>query len=483
MSAAAIERPVLAVVGGGPAGMAAASAALARGVDVVLVDSYPRLGGQLLRQPADDHAGTATSSDAGRRLPARFRHLAAAPRLSHLAETTVWLAEQNGDGVTLWLDRPDGPRSVNAAALVLATGATELVLPFPGWDLPGVMTAGAAQALWKGHAVSVGRRVVVAGSGPFLLPVAESLLHSGSTVLAVVEAAPARWLGRHLWSGIVHTAKAVEAARYLRTLHRAAVPIITSSALVRAEGADAVEAVVVSRIDADGRPVAGSGRRIEVDAACVSFGFLPRLELARQLGLAEARRGSPAKLVVACDRSMASSVPGIFVAGEATGIGGGTVAEIEGEIAGRSAARWLGHHRHPPWRERADRAEDALSSARLAHARHLARVLEATFPERPEMISIADEATIVCRCEDVTLGDIRRAVEAGATTVAGARGLSRCGMGYCQGRTCGRLLEIAVARLGGRPPSEVGDLSSRPIATPVPLGLVAGSLSGPSSER
>jgi D-hydroxyproline dehydrogenase subunit alpha len=466
---------VLAVVGGGPAGMAAAAAALACGAEVVLVDSFARLGGQLHRQPAHDPAGRGPPPPAGPRLPARFQHLATAPRFTCLAGTTVWLAERKGDGVTLWLDRPGGPRSVDAAGLVLATGATELVLPFPGWELPGVTTAGAAQALWKAHGVRVGGRVIVAGSGPFLLPVAESLLHAGSKVLAVVEAAPARWLARHLWGGMAHTAKAFEAARYLRALRRAGVPIITSSTVVRAEGSDALEAVVVDRIGTDGRPPAGSGRRIEVDAACVSFGFLPRLELARQLGLSEARRGSPARSVVTCDSTMASSVPGIFVAGEATGIGGGAVAEIEGEIAGRSAARWLGGSRQAQRRERLNRARDALLSARLAHARHLGRVLEATFPERPQMLSISDDATIVCRCEDVTLGEIRRAVESGATTVAAARGLSRCGMGYCQGRTCGRLLEIAVARLGGRPLSEVGDLSSRPIATPVPLGLVADS--------
>jgi NADPH-dependent 2,4-dienoyl-CoA reductase/sulfur reductase-like enzyme len=475
VTARAVAGPLLAVVGGGPAGMAAASAALARGVEVILVDSFARLGGQLHRQPAHDPAFTATSSAAGTRLPARFRHLATAPRLTCLAGTTVWLAERKGNGVTLWLDRADGPASIDAAGLVMATGATELVLPFPGWDLPGVTTAGAAQALWKGHGVRVGSRVVVAGSGPFLLPVAESLLHAGSTVLAVVEAASARWLARHLFGGLAHAGKAVEAAGYLRALRLAGVPIMTSSAVVRAEGGGAVEAVVINRIGADGRPQKGTGRRIAVDALCVSFGFLPRLELARQLGLAERKRGSPAMSVVACDSAMASSVPGIFVAGEATGIGGGAVAEIEGEIAGRSAASWLGRSRHSQRQDRAGRARDALLSARLDHARHLGDVLQAAFPERPGMMSIADDGTIACRCEDVTLGDIRKAVQSGATTVAAARGLTRCGMGHCQGRTCGRLLEIAVASFGDRPLSEVGDLSSRPIATPVPLALVADS--------
>jgi NADPH-dependent 2,4-dienoyl-CoA reductase/sulfur reductase-like enzyme len=469
----ASERPMLVVVGAGPAGMAAAAAALDTGADVTLVDSSARLGGQLYRQPAGD-VSTSASPAAGPCLPERFRQLSRESRLTYLPETTVWLAEREGAGFRLWLDRPDGPRSTFGVAVVLATGASELVVPFPGWDLPGVTTAGAAQALRKAYGLTIGDRVVVAGSGPFLLPVSASLAEGGATVLAVVEAAAAPWLARHLLGGLAHAGKAAEAARYLRVLRRAGVRLMTSSAVVRVEGDGAVERVVVSRLREDGRPIAATGESFRADAVCVSFGFVPRIELARQLGVAEIRRGSPPVSVLACDRTMAGSVPGVFVAGETTGIGGGAVAEIEGAIAGRSAARWLSRRAslpvRPGWRRL---VADAMLSVRLAHARHLAGVLAGAFPERPGWMSIADDDTIVCRCEDVTFGEIRHAVEAGATTVAAARGLTRCGMGYCQGRTCGRSLEMAVSTWSGHTLEEVGDLSSRPIAMPVALGLVA----------
>lgn len=479
MTGNASERPVLVVVGAGPAGMAAASAALGAGAGagVTLVDSGARLGGQLYRQPARDAAGSTSSPPAGLRLPERFRHLPGEPRLSYLAETSVWLAEREGSGFRLWLDRLDGPRSVHATALVIATGATELVVPFPGWDLPGVTTAGAAQGLLKAHGITIGRRVVVAGSGPFLLPVSAALVQAGAAVPAVVEAASAPWLAMRLIGGLAHPSKALEAARYLRILRGAGVEIMTSCAVVRAEGDGAVREVVVNRIREDGTPVSGTSESFGVHAVCVSFGFVPRLELARQLGVAETRRGSSSMSVLACDRTMASSVPGVFVAGETTGIGGGALAEIEGAIAGRSAARWLsGRGMQPGRRGTPGGVADARLSARLAHARHLAQLLEAAFPERPGWASIADDDTIVCRCEDVTSGEIRGAVEAGAATVAAVRGLTRCGMGYCQGRTCGRSLEMAVARWTGRPTADVGDLSSRPIAVPVALGLVARSV-------
>jgi NADPH-dependent 2,4-dienoyl-CoA reductase/sulfur reductase-like enzyme len=473
----------LLVVGAGPAGMAAAAAALRDGAEVTLVDSGARLGGQLYRQPARDAASSEapsrpTTPAAGPSLPERFRHLGSHPHLTYLPETTVWLAERDSSGFRLWLDRRDETRFVAGAAVVLATGATELAVPFPGWDLPGVTTAGAAQALWKAHGVRVGVRVVLAGSGPFLLPVSASLLHAGARLVAVVEAAAAPAVASRLAGGLAHPGKAAEAARYLNDLRRAGTRLMTSSAVVRAQGDGAVEEVVVNRLGPDGSPVGGAGRRFGVDAVCVSFGFLPRVELGRQLGVAEVRRGSPPKSFLGCDRTMASSVPGVWVAGEATGIGGGVVAELEGALAGGSAVRWLGRRGgRPAWR----RPEDAMLSVRLAHARHLGRLLEVAFPERAGWTSIADDDTIACRCEDVTFGEIRQAVEAGASTVAAVRGLTRCGMGYCQGRTCGRPLEMAVASWAGRPIDEVGDLSSRPIAMPVALGCVAKAVPPPAS--
>ena len=176
----------LVVVGAGPAGMAAADAAARRGVAVTLIDSTARLGGQIYRQPLRDSGGCEPARPAGPTLPARFRSLEDG-RVEMILGTSVWSASRGANSFTLRLDAMSGGRgtAVEARAVVLATGASELVLPFPGWELPGVFAAGGAQALLKSQHVLVGQRVLVAGSGPLLLPVAASLAHSGAKVVAV----------------------------------------------------------------------------------------------------------------------------------------------------------------------------------------------------------------------------------------------------------------------------------------------------------
>ena len=184
--------PDVIVVGAGPAGMAAAAAASAGVLAVVLVDGAPRLGGQYFRQPLAEppNNGDQPVPPAGPRLPARFHHLTGNPAVELRLGCEVWSVSKGPSGFTILLT--DGvPAALHSPALVMATGASELTLPFPGWELPGVATAGAAQALLKSQHVPIGRRVVVAGTGPFLLPVAAALAEAGSRVL-VVEAAQAR---------------------------------------------------------------------------------------------------------------------------------------------------------------------------------------------------------------------------------------------------------------------------------------------------
>ena len=220
------------VVGGGPAGMAAAAAAAARGAEVVLVEGSARLGGQFFRQPVIDDASE--GGPAGPTLPARFHGLASDPLVELWLGCTVWSASRTASGFVLLLD--GGPRpSLRARTLVLATGASELVLPFPGWELPGVVTAGAAQALLKSQHVAIGQRVVVAGTGPFLLPVAAALAKAGARVTAV-EAARLTAAPRALPGLVAHPAKLAEAASYGWALASHRVRFLTGKAVIRCQG-------------------------------------------------------------------------------------------------------------------------------------------------------------------------------------------------------------------------------------------------------
>jgi D-hydroxyproline dehydrogenase subunit alpha len=495
MSTPARSESDIAVVGAGPAGLAAALAAASFGCAVTLIDSGAAIGGQIYRQSLLGPGRGAGAPGSGP-LPPRLHRAARHRRIRHLAATTVWHAEPEPDGgFRLWLAGPDrpgpaptpggqaggagptpggeaggtGPAVLRVRAVVLATGAAELVLPFPGWDLPGVTTAGAAQALLKSQDVTVGRRVLVSGSGPLLLPVAAGLAEAGVRVAAVLEATSARVGARHAVRFAAYPGKLREAAGYAAILARHRVPVRTGHAVVACRGAGQVERATIARLDRDWRPVPGSRREEAVDAVHVSFGFSPALDLARLLGCADAQHPARPTAAVRCDADLATSVAGVFAAGEVTGIGGAQAAEFEGYLAGASAARYLGRL-HPV----AYTARTRTLRARLGPARRFAALLDDAYPLRPGWLDWPEPRTIACRCEETRWAEIGQAVAAGAADVRSVKGLTRCGMGYCQGRICGPIVQYAVAAAAGRPLREVGDLHSRPVVTPVALGVVAG---------
>lgn len=430
----------LLVLGGGPAGLSAALAAAESGVDVNLVDAAPALGGQIWRQPQSAAAPRGAA-------PAPLQAARSHPRIEVLTSTSAWHASpRDGGGAVVHLDG----RMLEARAVVLATGATELSLPFPGWDLPGVVTPGAAQALLKAHGVPIGRQAVVAGTGPFLWPVAATLIRAGVRVAALVEAAPARQAMELAMRLAPHPGIGVQAAGYMRTVLAARTPVLSGSAVIAAHGADAVSSVTVRQRNG------GQVREIAVDSLCVGWGFVPAIEIARQLGCTEHGRQHSA---VAVNAEQATSVPGVFAAGEVTGIGGAVLAVAEGEIAGMSAARWLGASAP----ERCSRQ----ARRRRRSARRAALVLARTFPLPEGWTGWLTDDTVVCRCEEVTWRQVAKAIDAGITDARGIKGQTRCGMGWCQGRVCGPALAAAAAERSGQPSD--GDLATRPLAVPVSI--------------
>lgn len=481
-----VRRTGVVVVGAGPAGIAAALAAADAGVDVLLVDAARAVGGQYHRQlPEEFHAERPGRLQHGWQAFAALRQrIDRHERITHLAETSVWAIEPlavpaRGHRLRLQTGPTDAPgqqvTTVDTRALVLATGAYDRVLPFPGWDLPGVYTAGAAQALAKGQRVAVGKRVIVAGTGPFLLPVAESLLGVGADVVALLEAnRPVGVLKGWLSDPLAASGKAREGAGYAAMLARHRIALKHGYTVIAAYGAGRVESVTVARLDAKWCPVPGTERRVEVDAVCLGFGFTAQLELAvsARCTLGTGPDGGPAVVV---DEDQQTSAPGVFAAGELTGIGGADLAAAEGRLAGAAAAAMLTDA--PP-------AELADVRREVARGKRFATALAKAYPVRSGWQSWSAGDTVICRCEEVTRDDLRDSVV--DRDVLGTRSLklsSRAGLGICQGRVCSRTVaELAAAyRPGVRADAAAG--ARRPIAVPVRLRDLAATVDPADSQE
>ncbi|MFC5820466.1 FAD/NAD(P)-dependent oxidoreductase [Nonomuraea harbinensis] len=436
----------LAVVGGGPAGVAGALTAAQRGLRVVLVDSGVRPGGQYFRhRDVPDEPATKGFERFARQVRALE------DRADVMTRRQVWAVTREDDGFTVHCL---GGAAVRSRRLLIATGAHDRPLPFPGWDLPGVLTAGGAQALLKGHGVVAGRRVVVAGTGPFLLPVAAGLAAAGAEVPGVYEANGGLGLARH---PLLALDKAGEAAGYLAALARRRVPYRTRHAVVAAHGDRELEAVTVARLDRDWNVL--SARRVPCDTLATGYGFVPQLDLGVQLGCAT-RPDADGTPVLSVDAAQRTTVPGVWAAGEPTGVGGRHLAEIEGRVAGLSIAAARG----TAPATRAAGVPDVLLRRRT-RMRAFAAALLAAYPVKDGWRGWLRDDTVVCRCEEVPLAGIREARELGATDARSAKLLSRAGMGWCQGRVCA--YPVACLAGGGQAAPR------RPIAQPVTLADLA----------
>ncbi|MFJ7958067.1 FAD-dependent oxidoreductase [Streptomyces sp. NPDC096319] len=459
----------LAVVGAGSAGLSGAVTAAELGLSVALLDTSTQTGGQFYRHPAPAlgavrpealHHDWSAYSDLRRRLTGST--------VTHLPGHHVWSTVREGDGT--WavhaVTGADGdaerPVRIRARALLLATGAYERQLPFPGWTLPGVVGAGGAQAMLKSGLVLPGRRVVVAGSGPLLLAVATSLAAAGARVPAVVEAAGYLRYARSPRALAANPGKAAEALLHGAGLLRHRVPVRLRSAVTAVHGTDRVEAVTVTRLDADWRPVPGTGRTIGCDALAVGHGLVPQIELATTVGCAT-RPLPDGTLGLALDEHQETSERGLWAAGETGGVGGAELARTEGELAAHAiAARLLGR--------RTGTGRVAALRRRRDRMRAFADVMSAAHAPGPGWRHWLTDDTDVCRCEEVSAGRVREAVaELGARDARTVKLLTRAGMGWCQGRMCGTAVACLAAGDGAaEPPAE-----RRPFAVPVRLSTLA----------
>ena len=320
----------VAVVGAGPAGMAAAVEAAEAGASVLMLDEYAKPGGQFFKRAGDGfsvgRARLTREHDRGEALRQKLSH----PRIRVQSSALVWGRFDD----TLMIYRESHTEAVPRESSRDRDRRLRPSCGVSGVDSPGVISAGGAQTLAKTQWVKPGHRMLLAGAGPFLLPVAQSLLRAGVRIAAIVEATkPAQWL-RHAGSLWGQWPRFAEAWDYKRELRRAGAPAIYGHKIVRALGERKVEAAVIAKVDRDWHAIPGTERTIAVDGIATGYGFLPNIELAASCGC-DLRYDEFARAwFVRCDQTMATNVPGVFVAGEITGIGGSAVALAEGRIAG-----------------------------------------------------------------------------------------------------------------------------------------------------
>lgn len=483
-TASASTRYDVAVVGAGPAGLAAAVAAAEAGRRVVLVDAGEQPGGQYWRHPDEaaprgdeslGHHDWSTFTD----LRARLHQLSARQQITHVPRRQVWFVERptidESTAHTLHLTTAyteathagdEAPHSVTADALILCPGGYDRQLPIPGWDLPGVMAAGGVQALLKAHRTLVGRRAIVAGTGPFLLPVATGLAQAGADVVAVCEAGSITGWSRNPLAAAAVPSKAREAIEYAAALVRHRIPYRQRTAITAIHGSEVVESVELSRLDRGGR-IREKVDTAEVDLVALGWGFTPSLELITATGAAT-RKDIDDSLVAVVDAEQRATVPGVYVAGEATGVGGALLAVAEGELTGLVAAR--DQQRQVPQEDVQALQRRISRYRRFAAAMHTAHPVPRHWQEwlRPE--------TTVCRCEEVSYQQVCAARdELGAGDARTVKLMARPGMGWCQGRVCGFASAKLAAAQEGR---ELTGDDLRPTAklsftAPIPLEQLA----------
>jgi len=383
------------VVGAGPAGMAAAAVAANYGAGVCLIDDNALCGGQIWR----GHSDTEHHTDR------RFDQLQSALENGRIDLRYAAGVVANPVPDVLRLETSRGYDDIRYGRLILATGARERFLPFPGWTLQGVMGVGGIQAMVKAGLPIDGKRVVLAGSGPLLLAVAANLARKGAHILGIFEQASALQLARFGFELLAHPGKLRDGVAYRAATHSA--PYRTGSWVMQAHGESSLEAVTVSQ--------RGSVRRIECDYLGCGFHLVPNLELPSLLKC-EIQSG-----YVNVSGSQETSTQCVYCVGEPTGIGGLEKALCEGEIAGLVCAGRSATHLY----KRRDRYK------------RFAGKLDRAFAPRHELNQLATPDTFVCRCEDVS----RHALDS-MHSWREAKLHTRCGMGPCQGRICGPAAEF-----------------------------------------
>lgn len=454
------SRYPLVVIGAGPAGLAAAATAASHGVETALLDEQPAAGGQIYRniETVPDRRAELLGDE--------YRHgagLVEAMQSSgaeQFHETAIWSLKQSGE---IGLLQEGRARLIHADRVIIATGAQERPVPFPGWTLPGVMHAGAGQILLKQAGLVPDDGVVLAGSGPLLLLLAWQYLRAGVEVKAVLDTQPlANWLraAQHLPKALLAHHYITKGLKYKRDLKAAGVLTRHGIQDLRAVGGDhvhAVEYIYRNKL-----------QRIETPLLMTHFGVIPQTHLTRAAGCAHTWDSAQLCWRPDADHWGATDVDGVSVAGDGAGIGGARTAEHGGRLAALNAVHALGTI--------TAEERDRLGKKDLRWMKDELRIrpfLDAMFRPPKRMLRHPTDEEILCRCEEVTAGDIRREIDNGHRTPNAVKFHTRCGMGPCQGRQCADSVAQLIAFETDTRTREIEPYRVRPPIKPVTIGQMA----------
>ena len=351
--------------------------------------------------------------------------------------------------------------------LILAPGAHDRPVPFPGWTLPGVFTAGGAQMLVKMQRVLPGRRILLSGTGPLQLVLACQILDAGGEIAEILEAGDIEnWIAaaKGFWKNWDLLSDAIS---YVRRIRRFKVPLKRRHIIVEVRGKNCVEEAIVAEVDSDWRPKHETRRTIPVDAVCIGYGLVPSVELSRLAGCRHRYEPRLGGWIPERDENMETTIPEVYAVGDGSGIAGSQAAVQEGGIAAVAAAQSLGYLSEEEARSRKHPFRDKLEILG-----RLRKMLDDISVPRPGLYELATDNTVICRCEEVTIGDLKKVIQDGVWDVNEIKRLTRMGMGRCQGRMCATVVQETVARVRGIHAEEPGYLIQRPPVKPVTMGVL-----------
>ncbi len=451
------------ILGAGPAGLSAAVELARSGTEVAIVEDNPDVGGQVYRQPPEgfiikEEKHLVARHKIGHQLIQNLKKLSGKISIVHNAYTwglcnNKCLAVLHNGKINL----------IEFDKLFLCEGAIERSIPFRGWTLPGIMTAGGLQKMVINQGLLPGKRFLLAGSSPLLLSVAASLVAAGAEFVGVCEATSYLANLRLLPNILTHGSLLSEFISMQQKLLRRSVKFYRPYTIASAEGEAKVRKAILAKLDNSWVPIPGSETQIDIDIVGLGFGFLPHARLARLCGCDHVYDPLQKYWKPMTDQYMQSSQPNIYIAGDSKGIGGADVAELDGRIAGMHAAFELGNITQ---REFSDQM-NVLLNKKLRIKKYVL-LLNQIFAPRDGLYDL-DGDTIVCRCEGITAKEILAGIDLGARDINELKRITRFGMGLCQGRTCESIVtQLMIQRDVSI--NKIGYLNLRPPLSPVQLG-------------
>ncbi len=461
----------VAIVGGGPSGLSAAVVASAGGLKTVLLEERVSLGGQIYKQLGTGFVVDPKIARLGKDYDQGTELINAAKASDATILTDCIVVSIDGMGITYSVGEGQ-TQEITARNIIIASGAADRAIVFPGWTLPGVFTAGGAQTLVKTQKINIGSKVVFAGSGPLALAFPSQLSGYGVNLVQVLESGPppqATDIVKILGAvpGNIHLL--VDAVRYRWNMLRKRVPLAYGRIVVRAEGDGCVERVVHAASDKDWNPIPGTEQIIEADGLCLGYGFSPSVEALRLLGCELTLDEDLGGLCVVIDENCKTSVPHVWAVGDGAGVEGVYVAMAQGKIA---AINCLLEEKKVS--QAIAQKQIADQQKKIRQKRKLVRATNRMYRFGDGAYSLATESTIVCRCEEVTVREIDIAMQYGADTMS-IKSLTRAGMGLCQGRNCQRHIAARIASRTGMNVKDIPMNTPRFPLRPIPLGRIADS--------